>query len=519
MVVDEVAGQEAVFALLANPATYGRSERVQRIDTHAAVVFLAGPDAYKIKRAVRLPYLDFSTLAQRRSACEAELRVNRSNAPGLYLGVVPITAGSHGLELGGDGAPVEWAVHLRRFDETQTLDRLAEAGRLAAETIQRLGEAVAAAHRQAPPCNGAAALAAFRHALAQTLDELDAGLHVFPSALLTALRFKLERALGTAEPLLQARADAGAIRRCHGDLHLGNVVLIDGTPILFDAVEFDEALALIDVLYDLAFLIADLVGRGQIEAANALLNRYLWSCETPEREVAGLALLPMFLSLRAAICAKIAATRWRLGGDAKAADRARADLRNALGFLSASTPRLIAVGGLSGTGKSTLAAALAPSLPPVPGAVHLRNDVERKRLFGVADTVRLPAGAYSPAVTDLVDARMDALAAAALKAGSSVVIDATLRDPARRAAAAALARQEGASFAGLWLDAPREMRLRRVDGRRNDASDADHAVAAAQAEEAAPEGWHVLDARVEPAALAAAARAAIGLEQQEETQC
>lgn len=502
---------QAVFALLQDPRTHGLSEPVTRIDTHGAAVFLAGPDVYKVKRAVRFPFMDFSTLAKRRAACEAEITVNRANAPGIYLGVVPITREGGGLRLGGDGEVVEWAVHLRRFDETATLDRLAAKGPLGAGLIDALALAVADAHRRAPRRDGAAATRTLRRLLVETADALVEAGALFDAEAAAAYGAALVARFDHAEPLLLARAARGQVRRCHGDLHLGNLALIDGAPVLFDAIEFDEAIATCDVLYDLAFLVMDLCERDLVADANRLLNRYLGAAEDAELQIAGLAALPLFLSLRAAIRAKVLVAQLRQTDAAPDLGRqARAYFAAAQRFLAPPPPVLVAVGGLSGTGKTALAARLAPMLGAAPGALHLRSDVERKRLSGVAETERLDALAYRPAAAQAVYRRLASLAEAGLRAGQAVIVDATHQRPETRAAIAAVAVRARTGFVGLWLDAPTEVRARRVADRRGDASDADAAVVAAQAnQDVGAVDWPRLDAARPLEALVEAAMAAV----------
>ena len=499
--------QSDVFAFLQDPRTYKRTEPVVRIDTHGAAVFLAGSDVYKVKRAVRFPFMDFSTLEKRHAACEAEIVVNRGNAPNLYLGVIPITRDGDVLRLGGDGQPIEWTVHLRRFDETATFDHLAAAGLLSAELIDKLAQAIVAAHRRAPLRDGRTATRILRRLLQETVDELSNAADVFPPQQTAALGSALVVAFDQAEPLLLHRGVQAQVRRCHGDLHLGNLVLINGAPVLFDAIEFDEAIATSDILYDLAFLVMDLCERGLLAKANSLFNRYLASSDDEPLQIKGLAALPLFLSLRAAIRAKVIAALLRLDSTkVNFQNEALAYFEAAIQFLQPAPPRLIAIGGLSGTGKSTLAAAIAPTLGRAPGALHLRSDVERKRLFAVAETARLPGDAYQPDVSAAVYERLNDLSDRALRAGQAVIVDATYQRPEDRDAIAAVAAHAGVPFCGLWLAAPVDVLMRRVKERRGDASDATAAIVAAQAKEIIGAiAWHLLDANQTLDALKAAA--------------
>ncbi|WP_371348244.1 AAA family ATPase [Ancylobacter sp. IITR112] len=505
-----VADQEAVFALLADPATYGVREPVRRIDTHGAVVFLAGAEVYKVKRAVRFSFMDFSTLDKRRHACAREMELNRATAPGLYRGVVPIRRRGTALHLGGDeGEVVEWAVQMRRFDETATLDHVAAEGGLTPALIAALAQAVARAHAGAPVIAGTSGRelrAVARNVVAGLREAPD----LLPPARVTALEAALLEAFDRLEPLLARRAAAGEVRRCHGDLHLRNIALIDGAPVLFDALEFDEALATTDRLYDLAFLIMDIAMRGLAGEANRLLNRYLIACgEAPPYD--GLAALPLFLALRAAIRAQVgaAAAAFRdAEGRAAAGAEARAYLAYAEQALAPRPVKLVAVGGLSGSGKSTLAAALAPHLGPLPGAVHLRSDVERKRLNGTPELERLPPEAYSLAATDEVYAVLRARAEAILAAGHGVIVDAVHQRPDERAEIAAVAQASGVDFLGLWLEAPVDALAGRVEARRGDASDATAEVVRWQAgRDPGPLDWVRLDSTQPPAAVLAQARA------------
>jgi aminoglycoside phosphotransferase family enzyme/predicted kinase len=474
------ASQEPVIEFLSDPATHGGAP-VKRIDTHAASVFLAGDRAFKIKRAVRFPFLDFSTLKLRRIACNAEIAVNRAFAPAIYRSVVPITReGSGQLAIGGKGDPVEWAVAMRRFDESQTLDHLAAAGHIDDALADALGRSVAAAHRFAPT----ATQAQFVEALAKIIEQNETELAAEPDLLflqdLRDLADATREAFERVKPLLSARERAGLVRRCHGDLHLGNIVLIDGKPVLFDAIEFDERIATGDIFYDLAFLLMDLIGRGLESAANIVLNRYLTDTQRIH-DFDALAALPLFMSVRAAIRAKVTAARRRQGNSpAGSAQSARDYAALARKLLTPAEPQLIALGGLSGTGKSLLARTLAPGLLPPPGAVTLRSDVERKLMFGTGETERLLETAYAAEATAKVYATLFEKAKRVVAAGHSVIVDAVFAQPDERADIAKAA--AGVTFNGLFLHASLETRLARIGGRSQDASDADTDIARKQEE-------------------------------------
>jgi aminoglycoside phosphotransferase family enzyme/predicted kinase len=497
--------QQAVFDFLADPASHG-GVPVKRINTHAASVFLAGERALKVKRAVRFSFLDYSTLAKRQAACAAEIEVNRAYAPTIYHGVLAITREADGrLAIGGKGAPVEWAVEMRRFDETKTLDHLAAAGQIDDALADALGRAVAQAHAAAP----VVADAGFADELAEFITQNDAELRASPelfapasvSALTAATRAALER----VRPLLAAREREGLVRRCHGDLHLGNIVLIDGAPVLFDAIEFDPRIATGDVLYDLAFLLMDLIERGLKTAANIVLNRYLLQTRRTD-DLDALAALPLLLSLRATIRAKVSAAR--AAHDAEQSARDYFALAKTL--LTPPPPKLIAIGGLSGTGKSLLARALAAGIPPAPGAVWLRSDVERKALFGASETERLPQAAYAREVTAKVYDALCDKARRVLAAGHSAIVDAVFADPYERETTAQAAGT--AAFHGLFLNAPLATRVARVGTRQGDASDADAAVARDQeCYDLGAMTWRQVDAAGTPEQTLAHAKAALRL--------
>jgi aminoglycoside phosphotransferase family enzyme/predicted kinase len=476
------SSQALVFELLADPATHG-GKPVRRIDTHAASVFLAGDRAYKIKRAVRYPFLDYSTLALRKAACEAELEVNRAYAPAVYRRVVAIARVRDGhLVLDGPGTPAEWAVEMHRFDENRTLDRLAERGEIDVQLADALGRAVAAGHAEAP----VAEAGPWIEALGTYIEQNDAAFRelpdLFPQEATEELTYACHAAYAGLRRLLAERGQLGLIRRGHGDLHLGNIAMLDGKPVPFDAIEFDPVIASGDLLYDLAFLLMDLIERNLMTAANIVFNRYLVQTHRPS-DFDALAALPFYLALRAAIRAKVTAARIKQTSE---------DEHDALGrsarkyfdwarrFLKPEPPTMVAVGGLSGTGKSAVARAIAPNLMPPPGAVILRSDVERKALFRIDEHEKLPEDAYDAHVTARIYATIADNARRSIAAGHSAIIDAVFADPRERLLVNRSARILDAKFYGLFLDAKLATRMDRVRKRTRDASDADAAVARAQ---------------------------------------
>ena len=510
-------GQREVIAFLRDPASHPSGiPPVEIIETHASIVFLAGAYAYKLKRAVKYAYLDFSTPALRLAACSAELRLNRRTAPQLYLEVRAISRGADGhLRWGREGrqddAVVDYVVVMRRFDQRDLLDNLARRGALSPPLLHALTAHIAGFHGKAekrPRRGGAAVMAGLVATNVGVLRRCAAA--GFDPGQIGRVETALDRAVSRAGALLDRRRDAGKVRLCHGDLHLGNICVVDGRPLLFDCIEFSEDIASIDVLYDLAFLLMDLDHRGHRDFANLVLNRYLDL--TGEDE--GLAAMPLFLALRAVIRAHVAATRAEHGWGGEDRDaafaEARAYLDDAERALTPGAARLVAIGGVSGTGKSTLAAALAPIFGPPPGARVLRSDVIRKLLFGSDPETPLPSEAYAAEITRRVYHDLRAGAASALRAGYAAVIDAVaLREDERRAFAA-VAADAGVPFTGLWLEAPADRLMARVGARSGDASDASPAVVAAQLEhDPGAIDWSRIDAGAGPAATLAAARRAL----------
>ena len=481
----DAAGQAELLDFLGTADSYGLgAATVERIETHASIVFLAGDHAYKIKKAVKYPFLDFSNLERRRAACLNELRLNARTAPGLYLRVAPILRapvggfcfGAEG-EAGAapDGDVAEWVLVMRRFNPEALLDGMAEEGRLPLDMMAPLAESIAdfyiSADRFLAQDMPARSLAGV---LAENASVLAAHPELLPAEDAIAFAESALAALVFLVPLLKARARDGYVRHCHGDLHLRNIVEIDGKLLLFDAIEFDDRLATIDVLYDLSFLLMDLGRRGLRGHANRVLNAYL-DRGGSTANLLGLAALPLYLSTRAAIRAKVELLRARSAPPAEAAAvlaEAGAYFDLARSFLAPPPPRLVVIGGLSGSGKSALSRTLAEQLGGFPGAIHVRSDVERKRMFGVGQGVRLPKKAYTSEASDLVYAVCRKRASLALQAGHSVVLDGVHARPEERLAVRQLAERLGVSFIGIWLDAPPAVLKSRISARFQDVSDA-----------------------------------------------
>lgn len=488
--------QTEIIEFLGSRSTHGETS-VDRIETHSAVVFLAGALAYKLKRAVRFDYLDFSTVERRRAFCEAEVRLNRRTAPTLYRDVVAVNRRADGsLSLGGAGEAVDWVVVMNRFPQAALFDRLAGTGRLELDLMPLLAEAIAAFHSTAERRVDRGG----RAGMAWVIDGNAAGFEQYGEGCLDpTLRLNVTQAsrveLDRRGALLDARMNEGFVRQCHGDLHLRNIVLLDGHPTLFDGVEFNDDISCTDVLYDLAFLLMDLWRRRLYRHASALWNRYL--AET--NDLSGISLMPLFHSCRAAVRAKTSATAARLQDDPARRSElqalAREYLEMAESLLRPPPPSLVAIGGFSGSGKSTLARRLAPAIGAMPGAVVHRSDEIRKRLCGVPLLQRLGPEGYLPEISSRVYSTLAERASRTILGGQSAIVDAVYSRPTDRLAIEAVARKISVPFVGIWLDAPESTLVERVASRTNDPSDADAGVVQMQRSEDAGEiGWHRVDA-------------------------
>ena len=515
--------QDAVVRFLCDPANWPQPvTRVEHLQTHISHLFLGGDLALKMKKALTLPYLDFSTLEKRERFCRRELEVNALFSPEIYLGlsrVARLADGALVLDPPGEAsATVEWLVRMRRFAQEDILaNRVAHAPPDAA-LARKLAIMACTAHRRADVRADTDSFGTLIHVWRQVRDALAPHARAVGGEALTAVLNTLRSRLEAARPVLEERARAGCVRRCHGDMHLGNIVLLHGAPHLFDAIEFDERLATVDIFYDLAFLLMDLAHRGFRDAANRVFNGWLARCDDVRNHAAAALAAPM-MALRALIRAMVAVDLAKQQtGEARASSLGQtADYvttaREALGPVQV---RLIAVGGLSGTGKTTLASRLAAALAPGPGMVHLRSDVERKMMEGVEETDRLPPTAYTPEASRRTYARLQERAAAALRSPWPVVVDAVFAREEERAAIERVARAAGVPFTGLWLEAPTDVLRARVAARTasgDDASDADAAVLEKQlGYDLGAMRWRRVSAEGAPEEVFARARAALSAE-------
>jgi len=462
---------------------------VERLETHISTVLLAGDYAVKLKKPLDLGFLDFSTLARRRHFCEEEIRLNGRLAPQIYLRRVPVTGSIADPRLDGAGEAIEHAVLMRRFPEHELMSRLLREGRLPDEAVERLAETVADFHADIPaagPDSGYGTPAAVAAPMRDNFRQLEAFAAAAPLlGDLRALERWTEAQLEARAPLIEQRREAGAVRECHGDLHLGNVAWHEGRPVVFDGIEFDPALRWIDTANELAFTVMDLDFEGAQSLRYRFLDRYL------ERtgDYAALPLLPLYAVYRALVRAKINGHEAEQGGGSRAQEGLREHVALAQRYTAAQAPELAITYGLSGSGKSTRARRLVAER----GFIRLRSDVERKRLYGLDPRERsgsaLDAGLYTPEMTERTYARLLAVAEDALAAGFSVVVDAAFLEAERRAPFLALARRLGARFRILHVRADEQtlrarLRKRRAEGR--DPSEADESVLDAQLRKAQP---------------------------------
>ncbi|MBF3436129.1 bifunctional aminoglycoside phosphotransferase/ATP-binding protein [Burkholderia pseudomallei] len=475
-----------IDAALRRASTYPHpAGPIVRIETHLSVVYLVGRFAYKRLKPFDFGFANFSELAARRRACEAELALNRPLAAPIYLAAGPLVRRARGLRLFGAGTAVDHVVRMRRFDERMLFSRLLARGALDAADIDAAATRLAAYHLHAPRDIPRRAYGSARE-LRRQLDDMLAPLErALGAALPASLRAWCVRRCDELAAHLDARRADGYVRACHGDLHLNNVVKRGRDALMFDCIDFDDALRWIDVINDLSFLLMDLHAHDRAALAHRLLNR--WLDETGD--FAGLAALPLYVAYRALVRALVATMR--AGGDAAARaariERARRYVDVAAHAARARRPCLLLCHGYSGSGKSVASRALAD----VSGAIRLSSDSERKRArpFAAVDARPLPASAYTPQQIDAQYERLRALARDVLRAGYTALVDATFLSHARRARFFALARELGVPVYVLDFHASRACLERRVDARaaaRDDHSDAGAAVLATQRASADP---------------------------------
>ena len=472
-----------IAALLAPNRYPHPADRVELVETHASWLLLAGEFAYKIKKPVTLPFLDYGTLTRRETCCRAELMLNRRLAPDLYLDVVPIGGSPEQPRIGALPA-IEWAVCMRRFDESGRLDRVAARGDLQPAHLFQLAATLVAFHQAAAVAAPRTRFGASEPVLAaarENFTELRQLLPAHDQERIEALAHWTEAEFAARAGDFAARKQGGFIREGHGDLHLGNLVLIDGRVTPFDCIEFNEDFRWNDPISEIAFVWIDLLDHGQPGLAAWLLNAWLEA----GGDFAALRLLRFYAVYRAVVRAKIAALR----GSQENSVEALAELDAARGYLHLAreiavppAPTLLITCGLSGSGKTTVSSArlLDPGLEAAGSIVRLRSDVERKRLFGLAPLARSDspqdAGIYTAEANTRTYARLLELSRDLLTAGWPVMVDAAFLRRAERAEFAALAAGLGVDFNILATEAPPEELRRRLLARSGDASEATVAV-------------------------------------------
>ncbi|MGO4331799.1 bifunctional aminoglycoside phosphotransferase/ATP-binding protein [Cupriavidus sp. 2TAF22] len=452
--------------------------KVSVIETHISQVFLAGAFAYKVRKPVRLDFVDLSTLAARKADCEAELELNRRMAAALYLGLVPIVAGpgQRDVRVGGTGEALEYVVKMHRFRQRDLFCRMAESDRLTASHIETLAHRLAAIHLAAP-----VAVASSGHGtpgrIVAVAEQAIARVAMLASATdaTSHLAALLRERAASLHPAFEKRLESGHIRECHGDLHLGNIALIDGVPTPFDCLEFDAGLRWIDTISDIAFLFMDLLHAGRQDLAYRLINTYL-ECTG---DYAGLALLPFYTALRAVVRARVLLEREHqrsVAGLSNAAEMATMQMRcvDLLALASVTLTRppgaIAIMHGLSGSGKSTVAQQIAVAA----AMVRVRADVERKRL--PHRQVASQGDLYTAEHTARVYGRLLAICRLGSAAGFPMIADATFLAREHRLRFASLATRRGVAFSIVDCSADLATLRERIAARARqggDPSDAD----------------------------------------------
>jgi uncharacterized protein len=466
---------------LRDPRRYPHPVReVSLLETHISWVLLTGEYAYKLKKPVSLGFLDFSTLEARKHACEEELRLNRRTAPDLYLEVVPVTGTAADPRVGGDGPPIDYAVKMHEFPQECLLERVAARGELSLERMDDLAAEVAAFHAAVARAAAGSGFGSPEDVIAQARQNFDQLRALGPDAESAAALRRLaewtEREFARRAGLFAARRDAGFVRECHGDLHLRNLLLLEGRIVPFDCIEFNAHLRWIDVMSEVAFLVMDLVDHRLAAHAGRFLDAYL----EETGDYAGLGLLRFYLVYRAMVRAKVACLRAQQlpAGSPERAPAARA-FRDYLGlaerFVALERRALILTRGLSGSGKTVFSGLLVEAL----GAIRVRSDVERKRLHGVAAGAQTGAavagGIYAPDATRRTYERLQEIAGLVLDAGFAAVVDATFLLRPDRERFRALARARGATFAIAACEAPEAVLRERILARARAGGDASEA--------------------------------------------
>ena len=456
---------------------------VEHIETHISDVLLTGRYAYKLKKPLNLGFLDFSTLADRRFFCLEELRLNRRLAPELYLDVVPITGTQSHPRLGGEGEPIEYAVRMRQFDQNGMLDRVLARGELTAAHVDEIAQSVAAFHAMLPAAAPDTAFGTADNVMQPALQNFDQLQPLLDRdadrALLRELSAWTRAQHETLASLFELRRRGGFVRECHGDLHLGNMVLIDGRVRIFDCIEFSPTLRWIDVANEAAFLAMDLQQRRRADLAWRFLNRYL----EITGDYPGVRLLRYYMVYRAMVRAKVAALRAAQGDverPARQSLRAKchAHLMLAQRLTTTAEPALLILHGLAGSGKTTVSQIILEQV----GAIRVRSDLERKRLHGLAEAARsgsaVGGGIYTTSADAATYSRLADMAQEVVRGGFAALVDATFLAGANREQFRLLASKLGCPFAILHVEAAESLLRERVARRAAAGADASEATAA-----------------------------------------
>ena len=473
-----------VAAALCRPEAYPHPPEsgVQVVETHISWIFLTGRFAYKLKKPVNLGFLDFSTLERRRHCCHEELRLNRRLCPDLYLEVLPVTDEETGFRIGGTGTVVDYVVRMVQFDRSLELDRLLAANELTQERIGEIAGTISAFHRSATPATHGSPFGEPEVLLVPMLENLDRTESLIhtpeETEAMEAIRRWTLAEHRRLDSVLRERKSGGYVRECHGDMHTGNMVIWNGKVMIFDCIEFNRNLSVIDVMSDAAFLFMDLQHAAHPELAWHFLNAYLFF----GGDYRGLRVLRLYCAYRAMVRAKVTAIRLMQEGDPEqqrsTLEEHRSYLSHALGYVRPAPPLLVLLHGVSGTGKSLLAGMIADS----GGFVHLRSDIERKRLFDIAPLRGSRASGidiYTPEATEKTYRTLLEAAESALSGNWPVIVDATFLRERQRRPFIELAERMGCRCRMLCLQAPvdtlRERVLKRLE-QGSDPSEADPAV-------------------------------------------
>ncbi|MDJ0751444.1 MAG: AAA family ATPase [Woeseiaceae bacterium] len=478
--LESIESAEALVGSLSHRSAYDhRVGNIRVLDTHISWIVLTGDFAYKIKKPVKLDFLDYSTLEKRKCCCELEVELNRRWAPDIYLDVVPICGSRGSLIVGGTGTPIEYAVRMNQFPQDAQLDAQLAAGLLVNKDMVELAEKVAGIHAAIPvyvASSGEGFLAAIRRQMFDNFDYLQDGIDQDDVQRLLAWT---RQSLDDCRETLLARYETGFVRECHGDLHLRNLVRLPSGVTPYDCVEFSVELRNIDVVSDVSFLVMDLVARGERRLAYAFINRYL-ECTG---DYAGVTVLGLYFVYHALIRAKIAVIR---AIERKHETSRRHDRKETAHYCNVArwwtdfgTPRLIIMHGFSGSGKTWLSQQLMLRL----SAIRVRSDIERKRMHGLREAERsgsaVGQGLYGPATSAGLYERLAGFAESILGTGHNVIVDAAFLDRGERDRFRELAERVGSEFVIISTSAARDELHRRVETRQRiggDPSEADAAV-------------------------------------------